>query len=189
MANTKNTTKKETVKKVNTKKAVTKKETIAKDDIKPIETKKEISEKKDKKKTVLVKQLNNSEMKELFISNGCQTYSKSNDSSNVVYNTFGTKSRILQQGRGYQLLLTNGHKMINNEIVDTDNDDTKRFMDWYGTLSDEKKMYVSGAENIMSTKLSSSELPRERVAKITNLDLLVEFIKYMGTFAENKVLA
>lgn len=184
MANTKNTTKKETVKKVNTKKAVTKKEVVA-----PIEENKVEKKADNKKKAVLVKQMNNSEMKELFISNGCQTYSKSNDSSNVVYNTFGTKSRILQQGRGYQLLLTNGHRMINNEIVDTDNDDTKRFMDWYGTLSEEKKMYVSGAESIMSTKLSSSELPRERVAKITNLDLLVEFIKYMGTFAENKVLA
>jgi len=140
-----------------------------------------------KKQTVAVPQLKNSEFAKLFQDNGCLTKTKANDSSNVVYNTFGTESRILQQKRAYQLLLTNGHDIKKGAVVEGESDDVARFTEWYGTLSDEQKSFVNGFDTITATKLATSEMPRERTVKITNLDLLVEFIKFMATFSENQV--
>lgn len=156
------------------------------------ETKKVEAEKVEKKvnakkQTVAVPQLKNSEFAKLFQDNGCLTKTKANDSSNVVYNTFGTESRILQQKRAYQLLLTNGHDIKKGAVVEGESDDVARFTEWYGTLSDEQKSFVNGFDTITATKLATSEMPRERTVKITNLDLLVEFIKFMATFSENQV--
>lgn len=144
--------------------------------------------KKEKKVTITVPQMNNTEMQQLFSDNGCATYTKAKDTSNVVYNTFGTKSRILQQGRAYQLLLTNGHAKVKNEIIDTDNNDVERFRKFYEALTDEEKKAISGYDTIESTKLADSEFPRERTVKIISKDLLVKFIKFMATFEENQVV-
>lgn len=201
---TTNTTKKENTKKVAPKKeekVMTKKTTkkakesisvIVPDDIKPMEEKVEavVEEKKttnNKKVNSTVKQMTNDEIRDLFISNGCSAGSKAKNESKVVYQQFGTKSRVLQQGRGYQLLLTNGHANTKQGIIATDNDDTARFIEWYDTLTDEQKGWVTGYADINNVRLSASEMPRERTVKLTNYDLLVSFIKYMGTFAENKL--
>lgn len=167
------------------KKAVVTKATAKKVETKKVEPKAN-NEKKAKAPTV--NQMKNSEMAELFRKNGCKTCTKAKDESNVVYNTFGTKSRILQQNRAYQLLLTNGHKMVKDQLVECDNDDTARFVKWYKTLNKEEQSMVNGFDTISATTLSKSELPRERTVKITNYGLLVKFIKYMGTFEENKIV-
>lgn len=167
------------VKKVAPKKKVaTKKAEVAK-----VEPKKN-----EQKKSVSVPQLTNDELKALFIDNGCQTYTNASNGSKVVYNTFGTKSRVLQQGKAYQLLLTNGHKMVKNNVVDSENDDAGRFISWYETLSEDEKKMVSGYSEMMATKLAMSEMPREKTVKITSYDLLVKFIQHMSTFAENQKL-
>lgn len=132
-----------------------------------------------------IKVLTNEELRALFIDNGCKPYSKA-DAVSVVYNTFGTKSRILQQQKAYQLLLTNGHKKVKDQVVECDNDDTWHFSVWFETLSDAEKGYVVGMDDIDKVKLSASEMPRERSVKITNFDLLVKFIQYMATFDINK---
>lgn len=177
--------KKGTVKKESTKKVETKKE--VKKEVAPATTKVETTTNKEKKsKAVTVPQMTNSEMKKLFEDNGCKTKTKANDTSNVVYNTFGTNSRVLQQGRAYQLLLTNGHKKVKEEVVECDNNDVLRFKEFYGKLSDSDKKAVVGYDEIETTKLSFSEMPRERSVKLTSLDLLTAFIKYMATFDENK---
>ena len=46
---------------------------------------------------------------------------------------------------------------------------------------------VKALDTITATKLATSEMPRERTVKIINYDLLVDFIKYMATFTENKI--
>jgi hypothetical protein len=143
-------------------------------------------EKKNKELTN-VRVMTNSELIKLFNDNGCLTKSTPKDSSSVVYNTFGTKSRVLQQNRAYQLLLTNGHEDKKGVIVDTDNDDTERFIQWYGTLTDEQKKWVKGFDEIKKTTLAKSEMPRERSVKLTDYNLLVVFLQYMATFSENKV--
>lgn len=177
--------KKGTVKKESTKKVETKKE--VKKEVAPATAKVETTTNKEKKsKAVTVPQMTNSEMKKLFEDNGCKTKTKANDTSNVVYNTFGTNSRVLQQGRAYQLLLTNGHKKVKEEVVECDNNDVLRFKEFYGKLSDSDKKAVVGYDEIETTKLSFSEMPRERSVKLTSLDLLTAFIKYMATFDENK---
>jgi hypothetical protein len=192
MANTKNTKKaqeekvmKET-KKVTGKKEVKKvvKPEVAKKEVKAPETK---VAKKEKKTRVKVEQMTNNQLTKLFHDNGLATYSAPKEESNVVYNTFGTKSRVLQQGGAYQLLLTNGHALKKDAIVETDNDDTARFIQWYETLTDEQKGWVDGYATITSSKLSRSEMPRERQVKLTNYDLLREFLKFMATFEENQV--
>ena len=142
--------------------------------------------KEKKAKTVSVPQFTNSEFKKLFVDNGCITRTNAKDTSNVVYNTFGTESRILQQTKGYQLLLVNGHKMIKKEICDVDYNDVVRFKAWYDGLTPEQKAFVVGDVDL--GKLSDSEFPREKTVKITSLDLLIDFIKYMATFDENKVV-
>lgn len=184
----KETAKKEVVKKESTKKVETKKE--VKKEVAPatakVETAKAVTNKEKKSKAVTVPQMTNSEMKKLFEDNGCKTKTKANDTSNVVYNTFGTNSRVLQQGRAYQLLLTNGHKKVKEEVVECDNNDVARFKEFYGKLSDSDKQAVVGYDEIETTKLSFSEMPRERSVKLTSLDLLTAFIKYMATFDENK---
>jgi hypothetical protein len=164
---------------------------------KKVEAKKETTKKVEKeavkkenvRKTNSVKQMKNSEMKALFTENGCATYTRANDTSNVVYNTFGTKSRVLQQGRAYQLLLTNGHKKVKEQIVDCDNDDVKRFKEFYSKLSKEEQAKFIGVDMIDTVKLAESELPRERSVKVNDFDLLVKFIQFMGTFEENKITA
>lgn len=177
--------KKGTVKKESTKKVETKKE--VKKEVAPATAKVETTTNKEKKsKAVTVPQMTNSEMKKLFEDNGCKTKTKANDTSNVVYNTFGTNSRVLQQGRAYQLLLTNGHKKVKEEVVECDNNDVLRFKEFYGKLSDSDKKAVVGYDEIETTKLSFSEMPRERSVKLTSLELLTAFIKYMATFDENK---
>lgn len=155
-------------------------------EVKEAEVKK--AAKVNKVKSNSVPQFTNSEFAKLFKDAGCQTYTNAKDESNVVYNTFGTKSRVLQQGRGYQLLLTNGHKKVKEEIVSCDNDDTARFQSWYDGLSDEQKGFVVGMDGLLTMKLSDSEMPRERTVKITNLDLLKVFLQFMASFEENKVL-
>lgn len=177
-----NVMKKQIEKKVNEKKpAVVEKKEVAKP-----APKTEPKAKVEKKKVAGVPQLKNSELAQLFIQNGCVTKTKASDESNVVYQTFGTKSRVLQQNRAYQLLLTNGHEMKKGLLVDAENDDTARFVEWYNTLTDEQKAYVAGFDTITATKLATTEMPRERTVKIINYDLLVEYIKYMATFTENQ---
>lgn len=141
-----------------------------------------------KKVTVSVDQLTNEELRKVFTENGCRAESNAN-ASTVVYNQFGTKSRVLQQKRAYQLLLTNGHKKVKETVVDSDNDDTARFIEFYNSLSEEDKKSVIGFDGIQSTKLSDSEMPRERTVKLTSLDMLKKFIQYMAQFEENKVMA
>lgn len=182
--NKKGTVKKET-KKVESKKEV-KKEVAKVTETAKVEAPKTVTNKDKKSKAVTVPQMTNSEMKKLFEDNGCKTKTKANDTSNVVYNTFGTNSRVLQQGRAYQLLLTNGHKKVKEEVVECDNNDVLRFKEFYGKLTDEDKKAVVGYDEIETTKLSFSEMPRERSVKLTSLDLLTAFIKYMATFDENK---
>jgi hypothetical protein len=190
------TMKKETTKKVETKevKKVDVKKVAPKTEVKKAEVKEEVkkaepkTEKKNKEKVNGVPQMINSELAKLFNENGCATYTRAKDESKVVYNTFGTKSRVLQQNKAYQLLLTNGHKKVKEEIVDSDNDDVKRFDSWYGKLKEDDKKNVLGYDTMLSTKLDDSELPRERSVKLTSKELLVSFLKYMGTFEENKVL-
>lgn len=178
----KNMKKEEVKQEVEVKKEETKKE------VKPKKERKAKTEKKEKeqKAVISIKAMNNSEMKDLFINNGCAVYTKASDDSKVVYNTFGTKSRVLQQGKAYQLLLTNGHKKVKDSVVESTNDDTARFIKWYDKLSADDKKQVVGYDQIMNTKLSASEMPRERTVKIVSFDLLVKFIKYMATFAENQ---
>lgn len=167
-------------------KVATKKNSVK--EVKPAAVKTE-APKKEKKSRVTVKQYTNSEFQKLFIENGCGTFSKAKDSSDVVYNTFGTKSRVLQQGSAYQLLLTNGHKKVKDQIVECDNNDVARFDKFYAKLSKADQEQVIGYDTIQTTKLSLSELPRERSVKIKNEDLLVKFLKFMATFEENKVPA
>lgn len=153
------------------------------------EVKKEVVKKENKKKApqVTITVMDNDTLKKLFADNGCITRTNANNASGVVYNTFGTQSRVLQQKRAYQLLLTNGHKSTKTGVVATENDDTARFIKWYDELSDAEKSKVNGYDDLLKTKLSASELPRERTVKLTDYDLLVKFIKYMATFTENQV--
>lgn len=183
---TMNKTAKKETKKVETKKEVKKEVTKKVTETAKVEAPKAVTNKEKKSKAVTVPQMTNSEMRKLFEDNGCKTRTKANDTSNVVYNTFGTNSRVLQQGRAYQLLLTNGHKKVKEEIVECDNNDVLRFKEFYGKLSDSDKKSVVGYDEIETTKLSFSEMPRERSVKLTSLDLLTAFIKYMATFDENK---
>jgi hypothetical protein len=145
-------------------------------------------EKAEKTPKILVKQMTNEELAELFTSNGCVAKSKAKSNS-AVYNTFGTQSRILQLKGAYQLLLTNGHQKVKDQVVACDNDDVARFLKWYDMLEDAEKVHVIGAGEVDKTKLSVSELPRERSVKINDLGLLVTFIQYMATFDENKLVA
>lgn len=187
MANTKNTVKTENTVKTTKEEKVMKKSVEKKAvETKKVETKKVDKKENAKKVSSAVPQMTNSELKKLFIDNGCLAGSNAKDTSKVVYQQWGTQSRVLQQGKGYQLLLTNGHAVKKGEVVDTDNNDTERFTKWYNKLSDSKKGMISG--DIEKGKLSASEMPREKTVKITNYDLLVEFIKYMGTFKENKLV-
>lgn len=174
----------------NTKKEVTKKDSVDKaaKKAKAVVTEK-AAPKKREPKLPSVEQFTNSQLRNLLVDNGCLPRGNARDTSNVVYTGFGTQSRILQQKNGYQLLLTAGHKKVKENIVDCDNNDTERFTKWFNKLSKEKKAFVSGGDSILESKLSESELPREKQCKITNKDLLIEFIKYMGTFDENKLVA
>ena len=142
--------------------------------------------KSKKGKSVSVPQMTNSEFAKLFTDNGCEAESKAKDTSKVVYQQFGTKSRVLQQNRGYQLLLTNGHIKKKDTVLDVDYNDVTRFKEWYQGLDDGKKAYVVG--DVDAGRLSDSEFPREKTVKITNFDLLVDYIKYMAGFVENKLV-
>ena len=178
-------TNKQDVKKINVVEETAVKEEVVQEAVKEeIEPKKTNKEKKAK--AITVPQFTNSEFKKLFEDNGCKTRTNACDRSKVVYNTFGTQSRILQQTRGYQLLLTNGRKMVKKEIVDADYNDVARFLDWYNSLTPEQQSFVIG--DVEQGKLSDSEFPREKTVKITSLDLLVNYIQYMATFDENKVV-
>jgi hypothetical protein len=190
MANTKKATDNKTTKTnkaTNNKEAKVMNKTEKKENVKKVE--KEAVKKENVRKTNSVKQMKNSEMKALFTENGCATYTKAKDTSNVVYNTFGTKSRVLQQGKAYQLLLTNGHKKVKEQVVDCENDDVKRFKEFYSKLSKEEQAKITGVDLIDTVKLAESELPRERSVKVNDFDLLVKFIQFMGTFEENKITA
>ena len=186
MANTNKTTK--TNKEAKVMKETTKKATGKKVEKKvEVAPKTETKVKVEKKKAVTVPQMTNSELRKLFNDNGCVAQSGAKDTSKVVYNQFGTKSRVLQQNRSYQLLLTNGHEVKKGIVVDADNDDVQRFTEWYKGLTDEQRGFVNGFDTITATKLATSEMPRERTVKIMSYDLLVEYIKYMATFTENKI--
>ena len=100
--------------------------------------------KKEKKVTITVPQMNNSELKDLFTENGCKATGAPKDTSNVVYNTFGTASRILQQNKAYQLLLTNGKVKVKKEVVDAPYNDVDRFKKFYEELTDEELAKKSG---------------------------------------------
>ena len=178
-------TKKETTKKATTKKATT----TTKDTTKATVAKKETTKKETTKKTTNVKQFSNSELKNLFKKNGLITRTNAKDGSSVVYNTFGTQSRVLQQQKAYTILLTNGHKKVKEQIVDCDNDDVARFKTFYNKLNKEDKAKVLGMDTIETAKLSDSELPRERSVKIVDLALLEKFLQYMAGFEENKLVA
>ena len=160
--------------------------TNAVEEVKTEEVKQAKVNKKERAKVVGVQQMTNSELAQLFQDNGCRAYSGAKDSSKVVYNQFGTHSRVLQQTRGYQLLLTNGKTKKKNEILDVGYNDVERFKEWFGGLTPEQKAMISG--DVDAGKLSDSEFPREKTVKINSFDLLVEYIKYMGTFDENKVV-
>jgi len=179
-------------KKDNKKAKVEKKQEVKVEETKVEEVKapavEELKKKVNREKIASVPQFTNSEFKKLFEDNGCMTRTKANDTSNVVYNTFGTQSRVLQQTKAYQLLLTNGHKKVKEEVVECDNDDVKRFKAFYETLDDDRKKLVVGYEGIEAGKLSFSEMPRERSVKIVSVELLTDYIKYMATFDENKVV-
>lgn len=186
MATTKKATDNKATKKVAAPKVTPKTETKAAETKKPAEKKEETAKKPAKKETAKsVKQFNNSEMKNMFVSNGCKALTNAKDTSNVVYNTFGTKSRVLQQGKAYQLLLTNGHKKVKEEVVESDNNDTERFKKFYNSLTKEEKAMVLGFDTIDVSKLAESEMPRERSVKLIDADLLIKFIKFMATFEEN----
>lgn len=144
--------------------------------------------KKEKKvKVPALPPMTNAELKALFIENGCKAESGAKDTSSVVYQQWGTKSRVLQQSKAYQLLLTNGHKKEKDQVVVSDNDDVARFQIWYDTLTEEQKAGVIGYGEMLSTKLSASEMPRERQVKLSNKELLIGFIQYMAGFDENRV--
>lgn len=183
-------TKKAVATKATTKNAAPKakatKPAVKKEEVKKAPVEKKENKKKESKP--LVQQMTNSELKKLFNDSGCETHTKAKDESDVVYNTFGTRSRVLQQKRAYQLLLTNGHKKEKEKVVECANDDTARFISWYNKLSESDKAKVSGFAEITKTKLSDSELPRERTVKINDYDLLVKFLKFMAGFEENKLV-
>jgi hypothetical protein len=141
----------------------------------------------EKKNTTTIKLMTNEELAKLFVDNGCSAGSKAK-STTTVYQQFGTKSRVLQQKKAYQLLLTNGHAKVKENIVDSDNDDTARFIEFYNKLSEKDKALVDGFDTIQTTKLSDTEMPRERTVKIKDYDLLVKFLKFMAKFEENKVV-
>ena len=132
--------------------------------------------------------MNNSELKDLFTENGCKATGAPKDTSNVVYNTFGTASRILQQNKAYQLLLTNGKVKVKKEVVDAPYNDVDRFKKFYEELTDEEKKSISGFDTMESTKLADSEFPREKTVKIISKEILVKFIQFMATFEENQVV-
>ena len=176
-------TKKTEVKKEVKKAPETKKQEVKKPETKTV--KKEVKKENAKKANVL--QMTNSQLAKLFTDNGCVAKAKAKDASKVVYNTFGTESRILQQGKAYQLLLTNGHEMKKGVVVDGGADDVERFTKWYKGLTKEQQGYINGFDTITATKLATSEMPRERTVKVTNYELLVEYIKYMATFEENRI--
>ena len=152
------------------------------------EVKKAPKAKKEKKVVITVPQMNNSELKELFIENGCRATGAPKDTSNVVYNTFGTASRVLQQNKAYQLLLTNGKVKVKKEVVDAPYNDVDRFKKFYEELTDEEKKAVSGYDTMEGTKLADSEFPREKTVKIISKEILVKFIRFMATFEENQVV-
>lgn len=165
-------------------------EEVKVDETKVEEVEKEVEKKSKKNKEKAVSPIvimDNDAFRKLFIENGCAAGSNAKAES-VVYQQFGTKSRILQQKKAYQLLLTNGHKMTKAGIVDTENDDVARFTQFYNTLSDEEKVSVVGYDTIQDTKLSESEMPRERTCKINKFDVLVKFLQFMAQFEENKVV-
>lgn len=154
--------------------------------VKEPKTKKAPKANEEKKASIVT--MDNDTMRQLFIDNGCKAGSKAKNESKVVYQQFGTKSRVLQQGKAYQLLLTNGHQEIKGTVVENDNDDTARFLQFVDTLSNDEKALIVGIDSITTTKLSASEMPRERTCKLASYNLLVKFIQFMATFDENKIL-
>lgn len=178
MATTKNTKKVEETKKAATVKTTEKKVT----ENKVAEKKPANKEKKNVAPTV--RQMTNVELNKLFSEHGLASGSKAKSDS-VVYQQFGTQSRVLQQKRAYQLLLTNGHKKVKEDVVECENNDVARFNKWYAKLNKEDKTKIKDAESM--TKLSDSELPREMGCKITDYDLLLNFLDFMATFEENKL--
>ena len=148
------------------------------------ETPKKNKEKKEKVCPITI--MDNDTLRKLFTDNNCKAESDAKNSSKVVYQQWGTKSRVLQQGKAYQLLLTNGHKKEKENIVACDNDDVARFEKWYEQLED--KSVVNGMDGLHTAKLSFSEMPRERSVKLTSYDALIDFIKYMATFPENQLV-
>ena len=183
----KGTTKKaKTVNTVNTAKTV--KKEVKTEKAPKVEVKEEVVKKERQVKAPKVEQMKNSELRNLMIENGCLVRGNAKDTSDVVYVGFGTQSRILQQKNAYQLLLTNGHKKVKEQVVECDNDDTARFLKWYEKLSKGDKAMVSGADTIKESKLSESELPREKQCKLLSKEILVKFIQYMSKFEENKVV-
>lgn len=142
--------------------------------------------KEKKEKVCPITIMDNDTLRKLFTDNNCKAESGAKNSSKVVYQQWGTKSRVLQQGKAYQLLLTNGHKKEKENIVACDNDDVARFEKWYEKLED--KSVVNGMDGLHTMKLSDSEMPRERSVKLTSYNALVDFIKYMATFSENQLV-
>lgn len=179
--------KKTTVKK-STNKKVDKKQEV-KVETPKVETEKTETVKKEKKSRISVQQFTNSEFANLFREYGCKTECSPKDTSNVVYNQFGTKSRILQQGSAYQLLLTNGHTKKKDVVLDVAYNDVERFKEWYQSVDAGMQSTVKGYAEIDAGKLSDSEFPREKTVKLTTVDSLKSYLQFMGKFAENAIQA
>lgn len=173
--------------KKSTNKKVDKKEVVKQEVV--TETAKVEKAKKEKKVRVTVQQFTNSELAKLFAECGCKTECSPKDTSNVVYNQFGTKSRVLQQSSAYQLLLTNGHAKKKEQILDTEYNDVERFKEWYLGLDESMQAGVKGFAEIDAGKLSDSEFPREKTVKLLNVDALKSYLQFMGKFAENAIQA
>ena len=187
-------TKKEEIVMKDAKAKVTKKESTKKVDKKQevkVETKAVETEKKEvvKKSRISVQQFTNSEFAKLFTDNGCKTECNPKDTSNVVYNQFGTKSRILQQGSAYQLLLTNGHTKKKDVVLDVEYNDVERFKEWYQSVDAGMQSTVKGYAEIDAGKLSDSEFPREKTVKLTTVESLKSYLQFMSKFAENAIQA
>ena len=142
------------------------KEAIAK---KEVETKKQ--------EVANVNKINNDVLAKLFSDNGCAAHSKAK-SANVVYQQFGTKSRVL---------MYNGKKVPNRSQLLLTEADYEEFKRWYDKQDKSiKDMFEADTVSVPGV-LSESEKPRVKSVKVDVIDGLVEYIKFMAKFEVNKV--
>lgn len=117
-----------------------------------------------------IHKINNADLVQLFKDNGCKPYSKAK-SDNVVYQQFGTKSRVLMYNskkspERSQLLLTEA--------------DYEEFKKWYNEQADDIKAMFESDSVKFPGMLSASEKPRVNSVKVNNVDGLTVFIKFMA---------